>query len=179
MRSGPHEVATAEELGYGTGDTPFGRILVVWSAKGLCALRLIQDGSVHEALQDLEREFSGAEFSEDPAQAKNWIAQIKQVLVGRLNAGGMQLDLHGTPFQKRVWHALLRVPRGSTCSYSELARRAGYPRAVRAVGSACAHNPLGLIVPCHRIVRSDGGLGGYGWGLQMKRRILRAENVEV
>ena len=87
------------------------------------------------------------------------------------------LDLQGTPFQQKVWKALQKVPKGETISYSDLARRAGVPKAVRATASACARNPVALLVPCHRIVRRDGGLGGYGGGLERKRRLLEIEGA--
>jgi methylated-DNA-[protein]-cysteine S-methyltransferase len=85
----------------------------------------------------------------------------------------------GTPFQRSVWQAILSIPRGATISYAELARRAGRPGAARAVGQAVGSNPIPLLIPCHRVVASDGGLGGFGGGLPMKRKLLRQEGVEV
>lgn len=168
-----------EVLHYAAGDTAFGCLVLVWSERGLCAVRPVAEGGVGKTLDELGRAFRVAELVEDVGRGADWFAQVRAVLAGRADADRLALDLRGTPFQKRVWQALLSVPRGSTCSYSELARRAGYPGAARAVGSACGRNPVGLIVPCHRILRADGGLGGYGWGLEVKRRVLRSENVEV
>jgi AraC family transcriptional regulator of adaptative response/methylated-DNA-[protein]-cysteine methyltransferase len=85
------------------------------------------------------------------------------------------LDIRGTVFQRRVWEALRRIPRGETRTYGEIAREIGAPAAVRAVGSACGANPVALVVPCHRAVRTDGGLGGYAWGLGVKKRLLEIE----
>ena len=103
------------------------------------------------------------------------LAKVTRVLAGRLPAERIPLDPAGTPFQKRVWRKMLEVPWGQTLSYSDLARKVGKPRAVRAVASACARNPIACIVPCHRILRKGGGLGGYYWGLEKKRELLERE----
>ena len=91
----------------------------------------------------------------------------------------MPLDLRGTAFQQRVWRELTRIPRGETITYAELAKRVGSPGAVRAVGSACGANPTALVVPCHRVLRSDGALGGFRWGLARKAKLLAAERAET
>jgi len=157
------------------GPTAVGRVLTAFTARGLCALRLLEGTTVAAELDDLRRKFPRAEFVEDRPAAGALAKQISAVLEGRQPASTMALDLHGTPFQKRVWQALLKVPRGTTWSYSRLAAKVGNPRAVRAVASACARNPVGLIVPCHRILRCDGSLGGYYWGVERKRALLELE----
>jgi len=103
------------------------------------------------------------------------VTKIRQVLAGQLPASSVPLDPAGTVFQKRVWNEMVKLPWGSTISYSDLARRVGNPRAVRAVASACARNPITFIVPCHRILHKGGGVGGYYWGVEVKQRLLEME----
>jgi AraC family transcriptional regulator of adaptative response/methylated-DNA-[protein]-cysteine methyltransferase len=102
-------------------------------------------------------------------------AQIVALASGATVAHALPLDVRGTAFQQRVWQELLRIPRGVTITYAELALRIGAPTAVRAVGTACGANPVALVIPCHRIVRADGGLGGYAWGVERKARLLQQE----
>src|SRR5205809_7662365 len=101
--------------------------------------------------------------------------KILDFIEGEVSLARVPLDIRGTVFQRRVWEALRRIPRGETRTYSDIARAIGAPSAVRAVGSACGANPVALVVPCHRAVRTDGGLGGYAWGLTVKRRLLALE----
>ena len=101
--------------------------------------------------------------------------QLRAYFDGELKAFEVKLETRGTPFQRRVWDALRRIPRGETRTYSEIAQAIGAPAAVRAVGGACGANPVALVVPCHRAVRRDGGLGGYAWGLPLKKRLLEIE----
>jgi len=164
---------------YGSGPTLAGRVLVALTARGLCALRLLEGTTIAAEVDDLRRKFPGAEFQEDHRGAAAMVRQVNAVLEGQQEASTIPLDLQGTPFQRHVWQTLLKVPRGTTWSYSQLASKAGRPRAVRAVASACARNPVGLIVPCHRILRCDGTLGGYYWGPERKRALLEMEQVEV
>jgi AraC family transcriptional regulator of adaptative response/methylated-DNA-[protein]-cysteine methyltransferase len=162
---------------YGTGVTAAGKILIAFSGRGLCALRLLEGRSPGAEVAELRRKFDGALFEEDQTSAANLIRQINAVLEGQQDARTIPLDLRGTTFQKKVWQALLQVPRGVTWSYSRLAQKVGNPRAVRAVASACARNPVGLVVPCHRILRNDGSLGGYGGGPERKRALLEMEKT--
>jgi AraC family transcriptional regulator, regulatory protein of adaptative response / methylated-DNA-[protein]-cysteine methyltransferase len=161
----------------GRGPTPIGNVLVAFTAQGICALRL--EEPTRSLKNDMQKAFPDAVVIEDDKGAATYVEQITEFLAGRRQGTDIRLDLHGTPFQLRVWQAMLRVPRGTTCSYSDLARRAGRPRAVRAVANACARNPVALIVPCHRIIRSDGSLGGYFYGLKRKRAILEHEQCGV
>jgi AraC family transcriptional regulator of adaptative response/methylated-DNA-[protein]-cysteine methyltransferase len=101
--------------------------------------------------------------------------KILSFIDGETSLARVPLDIRGTVFQRRVWETLRRIPRGETRTYQDIARAIGAPRAVRAVGSACGANPVSLAVPCHRAVRTDGGLGGYAWGLQRKRKLLAIE----
>jgi len=137
---------------------------------------VIEDQASERAiLSELQRKFAGAEFVNDPNAVAPVLRQLNELIEGQRSKLDVPLDLHGTPFQRRVWQALSKLPRGKTWSYSELARRAGNPRAVRAAASACARNPVAILVPCHRIIREDGGLGGYGGGEQRKRELLEME----
>ena len=155
--------------------TSLGTMLATATAKGLCALRFCHESQRSEDLAELKKQFPRTELKEDPDTLRFLLAQVEKVLEGRLPAARVPLDLAGTPFQKRVWQKLLEVPWGQTLSYSDLARQVGKPRAVRAVASACARNPIVFIIPCHRILRKGGGLGGYYWGLQMKQELLDRE----
>ncbi len=101
--------------------------------------------------------------------------KVRAFIAGAGTLARVPLDIRGTVFQRRVWEALRRIPRGETRTYGEIAREIGAPAAVRAVGGACGANPVALVVPCHRAVRTDGGLGGYAWGLTVKRRLLELE----
>jgi AraC family transcriptional regulator of adaptative response/methylated-DNA-[protein]-cysteine methyltransferase len=166
-------------IGYGIGTTAVGQVMVAFTPRGLCALRLLEGTSIHAELDDLRRKFSFAKFEEDQPAAKALVRQVNAVLEGQQEADTIPLDLMGTPFQQRVWRTVLKVPRGTTWTYSELAAKIGRPRAVRAVASACARNPVGLIVPCHRIVRCDGTLGGCYWGLERRRALLQLEEVDA
>ena len=116
------------------------------------------------------------EASEPPIWAQRQIGAITAALNGELSHSSIGLDLTGTDFQIRVWNYLRTIPFGETCSYQAVAKGIGQPLAVRAVASACAKNPIAIIIPCHRVIRIDGTLGGFKWGLPLKERILRAEN---
>jgi len=121
----------------------------------------------------LAEEFNAAELVEGELQELK--AKILAFIEGEANLARLPLDIRGTVFQRRVWDELRRIPRGETRTYKEIARAVGAPAAVRAVGSACGANPVALVVPCHRAVRTDGGLGGYAWGLKRKKKLLALE----
>lgn len=164
-----------QQLSYTPLTTAIGEFLVVASPKGLCSLRLIAAGSMANVLNEVRREFPDASLVPDDKAVAPLVNMIEAVIAGRLPAVKVPLDMRGTPFQQRVWKALVRVPWGKTFTYSELAEKVGSPKAVRAVASACANNPVTFVVPCHRILRKGGGLGGYYWGLEMKRQLLERE----
>jgi AraC family transcriptional regulator, regulatory protein of adaptative response / methylated-DNA-[protein]-cysteine methyltransferase len=159
---------------YAFADTPCGPVFVAATERGVCMLQLIGRNEVAAALAEVRQLIPGCEPVEDARALDGVYRQIEALVEGRQRAS-VPLDLRGTPFQQRVWHVLRQVPRGETATYTQLAERAGVPRAVRAVASACARNPVSLFVPCHRIVRRDGGLGGYRWGLERKRELLARE----
>jgi AraC family transcriptional regulator of adaptative response/methylated-DNA-[protein]-cysteine methyltransferase len=161
------------DIRFAIGECSLGAILVAASEKGVCAILLGEDP---EALaHDLERRFPRANLiGADPA----FEARVAQVvgLVERPGQGAaLPLDVRGTAFQRRVWQALREIPAGTTRSYAEVARAIGAPRAVRAVAQACGANPLAVAIPCHRVVRNDGALAGYRWGVERKRALLDRE----
>lgn len=160
---------------YAFGDTSLGTILVASTDIGVCAVLFGSD--VKELLHDLESRFPNAEL-EDGDESYGAIVTRAVALVEHPERGvDLPLDIRGTAFQQRVWNALREIPPGRTASYSEVAETIGAPTAVRAVASACAANPLAVAVPCHRVVRADGGLSGYRWGVERKRALLKREEA--
>lgn len=151
-----------------------GRALVALSERGVAAL-LLGDGEA-AMLKELREEFGAAQLRRDDKVGSDVFAALDAMLAGTAVAKNLPLDLRGTAFQIKVWQALQAIPAGETRTYREIAQTIGKPKAIRAVGSACANNILGLLVPCHRALRSDGGLGGYRWGLARKRAILDLES---
>ncbi len=160
-----------QRIGFCCFRTPLGTALIAASESGLCSVKLGDDAAQLKRL--LGEEFAEAELAE--TKLPELKAQVLAFIDGEAGLARVPLDIRGTVFQQRVWRALQRIPRGETRTYAQIARAIGAPRAVRAVGSACGANPVALAVPCHRAVRTDGGLGGYAWGLQRKQRLLRME----
>jgi len=160
-----------QRISYCTFPSPLGTVLIAASEKGLCSVKLGDEPARLASL--LAEEFSQADLSEKALPDLK--AQLLAFIHGEASLARVPLDIRGTVFQRRVWEALRRIPRGETRTYQAIARAIGAPRAVRAVGSACGANPVALAVPCHRAVRTDGGLGGYAWGLQRKRKLLALE----
>jgi AraC family transcriptional regulator of adaptative response/methylated-DNA-[protein]-cysteine methyltransferase len=158
---------------WGWFDSPFGPSVVMGTEKGICGIGFAAETGADAAMQDLMSRWPKADFVEDPMRLRPWV----------LNAFGAQngapertpLYLIGAPFQIKVWEALLRVPTGHVTTYSEIAQAVGNPRAVRAVGSAVGRNPISWLIPCHRALRKSGGLGGYHWGMPVKRAMLAYE----
>jgi AraC family transcriptional regulator of adaptative response/methylated-DNA-[protein]-cysteine methyltransferase len=161
------------EIRFAIGQCSLGSILVAASARGLCAITLGDDPET--LARDLQDRFPKARLVGGDAQFEQWVAQV----VGFVEAPGLglnlPLDVRGTAFQRRVWQALRRIPVGRTVSYADIARRIGAPKAVRAVGQAIGANPLAVAIPCHRVVRSDGALCGYHWGVERKRALIERE----
>jgi len=132
--------------------------------------------SDEELESSLRREFSAAEILRDDAALHAWAEELLQHLEGRQLQLNLPLDIRATAFQMRVWRELQAIPYGSTHSYSEVAAAIGQPSATRAVARACATNPVAVVIPCHRVVREDKSLGGYRWGIERKRRLLKQES---
>jgi AraC family transcriptional regulator, regulatory protein of adaptative response / methylated-DNA-[protein]-cysteine methyltransferase len=161
--------------------TVMGSTLVAESTRGVAALLF---GNTEKAmLEELRDEFPAARIDRDDKAGSAAFAALEAMLAGKTppksKSGGLRLDLRGTPFQIRVWTALQAIPAGETRSYQQIAQSLGAPKAARAVGSACGNNIIGVLVPCHRALRSDGSLGGYRWGLERKEKLLTGEGVEL
>jgi AraC family transcriptional regulator of adaptative response/methylated-DNA-[protein]-cysteine methyltransferase len=156
---------------------PLGRLLVAGTEKGICAVRL---GDSDETLTaDLLNEFAAAEVIRDDKRLGVWVEQLSSHLEGRQPHLDLPLDVQATAFQWSVWQKLCEIPYGSTRSYSEVARSMGRPSATRAVARACATNPVALVIPCHRVVREDKSLGGYRWGIERKKALLKRESSRI
>jgi AraC family transcriptional regulator of adaptative response/methylated-DNA-[protein]-cysteine methyltransferase len=163
------------EIRFAVGECSLGSILVASSEYGVCAIFLGDDPDV--LVRNLEDRFPRATLIGGDAEFERLVARV----VGFVEAPGvglnLPLDVRGTAFQQRVWQALREIPPGSTASYTEIAGRIGAPTAVRGVAQACAANPLAVAIPCHRVVRNDGGLSGYRWGVERKRALLKREAI--
>jgi AraC family transcriptional regulator of adaptative response/methylated-DNA-[protein]-cysteine methyltransferase len=161
------------DIRFAVGACSLGAILVARSVRGVCAILLGDDPD--RLARDLQDRFPRARLIGGDADFERWVAKV----VGLVEAPGtgldLPLDVRGTAFQRRVWQALRRIPAGATASYADVARRIGAPRSVRAVGQAVGANPLAVAIPCHRVVRTDGALSGYRWGVERKRALLERE----
>jgi len=162
-------------IGFAITDTPLGRLLVGATERGICAVSL---GNSDQTLERwLGEEYSAATIRRDETRLGAWLAAIVAHLEGKTADLDLPLDLRATSFQWRVWRELQKIPYGTTASYSVIARRIGQPAAVRAVANACAGNPAALVIPCHRVTRGDGRLGGYRWGAERKEKLLAIEKT--
>ncbi|MGX1126629.1 bifunctional DNA-binding transcriptional regulator/O6-methylguanine-DNA methyltransferase Ada [Pseudomonas sp. HLS-6 TE3448] len=155
------------------GECSLGSILVAQSARGICAILLGDDPQ--QLLHDVQDMFPNANFIGADANFEQLIATVVGFVEAPALGLNLPLDVRGTAFQERVWQALREIPAGSTASYAQIAERIGSPKAVRAVAQACAANTLAVAIPCHRVVRSDGNLSGYRWGVERKRALLARE----
>ena len=167
------------DIRYTTTDTPLGRLLVATTTRGICSVTLGDtDAELEKRLAD---EFPQASHERVDAGREEWLDAVIARIASELGWSDADapdlppLDVAATAFQWRVWNALTRIPSGVTKSYGELAAELGMPKAARAIGNACGNNRLALIVPCHRIVREDGSLGGWRWGVERKRELLAGE----
>jgi AraC family transcriptional regulator of adaptative response/methylated-DNA-[protein]-cysteine methyltransferase len=158
-----------------TSDTSLGRVLVAATSKGVCSVKL---GDQDESLEtDLRAEYPAASIDRADADLAEWVKRIVASLEPGAPDPRLPVDVRATAFQRRVWRELRRIPRGQTRSYADIAKRVGQPTAARAVARACATNPVAIVVPCHRVVREDGSLGGYHWGVGRKRQLLDREKA--
>lgn len=164
---------TAVEIRFAVGQCSLGAILVAASERGICAILLGDDADV--LVRDLQDRFPRASLLGGEAGFEQWVAAVVGLVEAPEIGLSLPLDIRGTAFQQRVWQALREIPAGQTASYTEVARRIGLPRAVRAVAGACAANALAVAIPCHRVVRTDGSLSGYRWGIERKRALLERE----
>lgn len=161
-------------INYATSDTAFGLLLVAATAKGICFVCLGEDKAALVA--ELATEFPAAkEITENQRDIGAALAVLLDYLEGKTPHMDLPLDIQATAFQRRVWQELMAIPCGETRTYSEIAETLGLPKGQRAVGRACATNPVSLVIPCHRALRADGGLGGYRWGLPRKEALIAFE----
>jgi AraC family transcriptional regulator of adaptative response/methylated-DNA-[protein]-cysteine methyltransferase len=162
------------DIAYAIGDSPLGRLLVAATTKGICAVFMgDSDAKLERALRD---EFPSATLVPGHRGLRGWMLEIVRHLQGRRPRLELPLDVQATAFQAQVWNALSRIPYGETRTYKEVAASIGRPSAVRAVARACATNPVSVVIPCHRVVRTSGQLAGYRWGLERKKALLSAEH---
>ncbi len=162
-------------IGYTIVDCPLGRLLIAATEKGICSICLgDSDADLETALFN---EYPAAEIQRDGVELSQWVNMLLKHLNGQQPRLELPIDVQATAFQWRVWESLRAIPYGSTRSYGEIAQELGDPKAARAVARACATNPVAIVVPCHRVVREDGSLGGYRWGLERKRRLLAQESM--
>lgn len=165
--------APGQTIRYTTADSSLGRVLVATTEKGVCAVRF---GDSDRALEsELKSEFPKAEFTRDDKELAGTLPKVLAAAEGKGVTDEIPLDIRHTAFQWKVWQALRNIAPGQTKSYREVAAEIGDPNAVRAVAKACATNPVALVIPCHRVVRSDGQLAGYRWGVERKKRLLESE----
>ncbi len=158
---------------FAVGQCSLGAILVAASERGVCAIQLGDDPA--GLVRELEARFPRAQLTGGDGAFERVVAQVVGLVEAPGTGADLPLDVRGTAFQQRVWQALRRIPAGSTATYTEIARRIGAPDSVRAVAHACASNRIAIAIPCHRVVRTDGGLAGYRWGIERKRALLERE----
>jgi AraC family transcriptional regulator of adaptative response/methylated-DNA-[protein]-cysteine methyltransferase len=162
-----------ELIRFAVGECSLGAILVAATDKGICAVML--DDDPEQLLRELQDRFSKAQLIGGDPDFEHWMAKAIGLVERPALGLELPLDVRGTAFQRRVWEALRAIPIGETASYTEIAARIGAPKAVRAVAQACGSNPIAVAIPCHRVVRNDGALSGYRWGIERKRALLERE----
>jgi AraC family transcriptional regulator of adaptative response/methylated-DNA-[protein]-cysteine methyltransferase len=163
------------EIRFAVGECALGSILVALSRKGVCAILLGDDPD--GLVRDLQDRFPRARFVGGDAVFERAVAAVIGLVEQPARGLDLPLDVRGTAFQQRVWEELRRIPPGSTATYAEIALRIGAPSGARAVARACGANPLAVAIPCHRVVRTDGSISGYRWGVERKQRLLETEGA--
>jgi AraC family transcriptional regulator, regulatory protein of adaptative response / methylated-DNA-[protein]-cysteine methyltransferase len=167
--------AIAATIRYAIADSPLGRMLVAATERGICAIQFGDSDS--ELLEGLKREFPFATRKMDETGLEAWTISLLERMDGKAPNHSLPLDIRATAFQRRVWRYLQSIPVGATRSYNQVARSIGQPTGARAVARACATNPVAVAIPCHRVVRGDGSLGGYRWGIERKKSLLEMERA--
>lgn len=160
-------------LHYTVTESALGKTLVAGTGRGLCAIRFGK--RVRDLEKELRRDFRHATLKNDDSHLSRWVTRVLDLIEHPAKTNELPLDIRGTAFQKKVWLTLRKIPAGQTVSYGEVARRIGRPRAVRAVASACGANPVAVVIPCHRVIGTNGKLSGYRWGLKRKQQLLNNE----
>jgi AraC family transcriptional regulator of adaptative response/methylated-DNA-[protein]-cysteine methyltransferase len=165
--------AIAASIRYACADSPLGRMLIAATDKGVCAIQFARSDG--ELIEGLKREFPFAVRKPDEGALRGWVAALLSKMTGRELNAALPLDIRATAFQRRVWTYLQSIPFGTTRSYGQVAKAIGQPSASRAVARACATNPVAVAIPCHRVVREDGSISGYRWGVERKKTLLEIE----
>jgi AraC family transcriptional regulator of adaptative response/methylated-DNA-[protein]-cysteine methyltransferase len=163
------------QIGYTVANTTLGKLLVAATERGVSAVYLGE--SEKSLVEELRKEYAQAEIVRAGDGNGSWLKEIVRRVEGNAPSLDLPLDIHATAFQRSVWQELQKIPRGTTRTYTQVARALGKPRSVRAVARACATNPVSIVVPCHRFIRTDGTLAGYRWGLQRKEKLLEREGA--
>ena len=166
-----------EDIRFAVGQSSLGAILVASSDKGVASILIGDDPD--ELVRDLQKRFPKARLLGGDKEYESTVVRVVGFVEASRIGLNLPLDVRGTAFQRRVWQALQAIPVGQTSSYSEIARRIGAPKAVRAVASACAANNIAVAIPCHRVVRNDGALSGYAWGVERKRELVAREAAQA
>lgn len=161
------------EIYFAIGECSMGNILAAQTERGVCAILIGEDAE--QLIRDLQDRFPNAKLVGDATEYHDLMARVVGLVENPKSGFGLPLDIQGTAFQKRVWKALQQIPPGKTATYREIAARIGMPKAVRAVAQACGANSLAIAIPCHRVIRNDGSLSGYRWGVERKRALLERE----
>lgn len=165
------------QIGYTVVNSSLGKVLVAGTERGVSAVYL---GEKESSLVDaLKKEYPKAEITRADGASATWLKEILQRIEGSAPSMDLPLDVKATAFQRRVWQELQKIPRGTTRTYTQVAHALGKPRAIRAVARACATNPVSIVVPCHRVIRTDGNLAGYRWGLSRKEQLLQRESTKA
>ena len=167
--------AIAAAIRYTCADSPLGRMLIAATERGICSIQFARSDG--ELMTGLKREFPFAARKADEGGLQSWVNALLRHLRGKDLDASLPLDIRATAFQRRVWAYLQSIPFGATRSYSEVAKAIGRPSATRAVARACATNPVAVAIPCHRVVRQDGSMGGYRWGIERKKTLLEMEQA--
>lgn len=166
-------LSQGECIRYSIVQSPLGWLLVAATGQGICSVRLAE--TALELEQELHQEFKNAWLQPDDPDLQQWVQNLIEYFSGFGSLPALPIDIQATAFQLQVWQALRTIPVGTTASYSDIAHQIGQPKSVRAVARACATNPVALVVPCHRVIQKDGGLGGYRWGIERKQKLLDLE----
>jgi AraC family transcriptional regulator of adaptative response/methylated-DNA-[protein]-cysteine methyltransferase len=165
--------AIAAAIRYACADSPLGRMLIAATDRGICSIQFARSDG--ELIEGLKREFPFAARKPDQGALQTWVEALLAKMAGREFNAALPLDIRATAFQRRVWTYLQSIPFGATRSYKEVAKEIGQPTASRAVARACATNPVAVAIPCHRVVREDGNISGYRWGVERKKALLEME----
>src|SRR5271169_3502258 len=167
--------AIAATVRYACADSPLGRMLVAATERGICSIQFARSDG--ELMEGLKREFPFAARKVDEGGLRSWVGALLRHMRGKDLDSSLPLDIRATAFQRRVWTYLQSIPFGATRSYGQVAKAIGRPSATRAVARACATNPVAVAIPCHRVVREDGSMGGYRWGIERKKALLEMEQA--